>query len=206
MTERVRWWSPDEAHLALHPANRNNEFPSPFSHSVHHDIQLAIKHALVIQWLMSLVAVVKGLGLSLRLGTGWASLFVFLSWQHLLLSSSLCLFMLTHKQTHTYCTHKHTHAFLLSVLLLITGLCYREDWEAHLQFSNLYDSALFNQKSAFLLCTETHRYTHMHTQTSIKTHGIPLLGEAVKVTHLIYYGCCFICCRWKLLIFMVGLH
>lgn len=47
--DRKRWWGPDEVHHALHPANPYNEFPSPFSHCMHGDIQLAIKHGLVIQ-------------------------------------------------------------------------------------------------------------------------------------------------------------
>lgn len=38
-----------EVHHALHPAHPYNEFPSPFSHCMHGDIQLAIKHGLVIQ-------------------------------------------------------------------------------------------------------------------------------------------------------------
>ncbi len=83
---------------------------------------------------MSPVAVVKGLRLSLRL------------------AETRCLYSYhgrtsTHTHTHTL-THKYTHLLSFS---LLTSLHYREDGEDHLQFSNLYDSALFNQRPLFLL-------------------------------------------------------
>lgn len=82
---------------------------------------------------MSLVAAAKGLGQSETVELA-ASLFIFLSWWHLFLSP-----------TFATCTHAHkrTHALLLSTLH------YREDGEDHLQFSNLYDSALFNKRPLF---------------------------------------------------------
>lgn len=83
---------------------------------------------------MSLVAAVKGLGQSETLGLA-ASLFIFLSWSHLFLSP-------------LFASHTDTHTHLLSFSLL-TSLHYREDGEDHLQFSNLYDSALFNKRPLF---------------------------------------------------------
>lgn len=70
---------------------------------------------------MSLVAAVKGLGLSLRLGD-WLRLPVYIP-------------------------------IMVSLPLspLLTSLHYKEDGEHHLQFSNLYDSALFNQRPLFPL-------------------------------------------------------
>lgn len=47
--DRERGLGLDGVHHALHPAHPYNEFPSPFSHCMHGDIQLAIKHGLVIQ-------------------------------------------------------------------------------------------------------------------------------------------------------------
>lgn len=49
-----------------------------------------------------------------------------------------------------------------------------------MQFSNLYDSALFNQRPLFPLQSNTHSHRNTH---SVDTGG---LGELVKVTYLIY--------------------
>ena len=160
VTERERWWSPDEVHPAPHPANRNNEFPSPFSHCMHHDIQLAIKHGLVIQWLMSPVAAVKGLGLSPRLGD-WLRLPVYIPIMVTPLSPPFLSL-----------AHTHTHSLSLSLSLsLLTILHYREDGEDHLQFSNLYDSALFNQRPLFPL--QSYRHTHIRPRKETHTHTLP---------------------------------
>lgn len=90
---------------------------------------------------MSLVAVVKGLGLSVRLGD-WLRLHVYIP----IMVAPLSLFPLS-----------HTHLLSFS---LLTILHYREDGEDHLQFSNLYDSALFNQRPLFPLKSNTHTHTH----------------------------------------------
>lgn len=124
---------PAEVHHALHPASPYNEFPSPFSRCMRGDIQLAIKHGLVIQWLMSLA--MKGLGESQTLEPA-APRLLFLSCFHLFLPSPFC-----HKQT-----------LSLSSLCVSTSLHYWEDGEDHLQFSNLYDSALFNRRPLFPVC------------------------------------------------------
>lgn len=129
--DRKRWWGPDEVHHALHPANPYNEFPSPFSHCMHGDIQLAIKHGLVIQWLMSLALAMKGLGESQTLGPA-APRLLFLSCFRRFLSSPFATSRLS--------------------LYVSSSLHYREDGEDHLQFSNLYDSALFNRRPLFPVC------------------------------------------------------
>ena len=87
--------------------NRNNEFPSPFSHCMHRDIQLAIKHGLVIQWLMSLAALVKGLGLTMRLGDWLRLLPVYIPIMVAPLSPLFASLSLSLSHTHT---HTHTHA------------------------------------------------------------------------------------------------
>lgn len=141
-------YSPDEVRPALHPASQNNEFPSPFSQCMHHDIQLAIKHGLVIQWLMCLVALVKAQGLSWG-AQCWRGLRVYIP----------------------------IMATLLSFPFLLTARHYREDGEDHLQFSNLYDSALFNQRPLFPLWSNALTYTlaSPHCEGYREAHEMPRL-------------------------------
>lgn len=123
-SDRKRWWGPDEVHHALHPAKPYNEFPSPFSHCMHGDIQLAIKHGLVIQWLMSLLPAMKGLGESQTLGPAAPPL-LFLSCFHPFLScpfatSKLSLSLSLWKMERTICNS----VTFMTVHSLIGGPCF----------------------------------------------------------------------------------
>lgn len=87
---------------------------------------------------MSLALAMKGLGESQTLGLA-APRLLFLSCFHLFLSSPF--------------RHKQTLSLSLFLSLCVsTSLHYREDGEDHLQFSNLYDSAVFNRRPLFPVC------------------------------------------------------
>ena len=85
---------------------------------------------------MSLVAAVKGLGLRWRLGD-WLNLPVCIP----TVAAPLPFAFLGLSNARAHALMHITH--LLSFFLHVASLHYREDGGDYLQFSNLYDSALF---------------------------------------------------------------
>ncbi|MEQ2224294.1 hypothetical protein ILYODFUR_005979 [Ilyodon furcidens] len=103
---------------------------------------------------MSLVVVVKELGLSLRLGTGSATLFVFLSWQHPSLLPLAASF--THTHTHT---HPPTHICSVSPFLepvTITGKIERTICNS-VTFMTVHSLI----RGLYFICATTHTHTDL---------------------------------------------
>lgn len=94
------------------------------------------------------------------------------------LSETACLYSY-HGHTHTSLSltpSLSAHTYSLSSLL--NNLHYREDGEDYLQFSNLYDSALFNQRPMFPSQSNTREDTHSHVRA--------LRSVCEEAAHLIY--------------------
>lgn len=85
--------------------------------------------------------------------------------------------------------HARALTYTPTPFFFLSSLHYKEDGEEHLQFSNLYDSALFNKRALFPVRRNTQTCPYVRKRTHTQSCGrCQALVSCCKLTYVIYSG------------------